>query len=225
VLAEREVEVFQWAAGRVPVAFVLLGGYLSETLQQEDVARLHRLCIATAALANAGEELSAHSVMETASTQEGSEGFSWDAAGRKSDAGFFDDLLGDEEDDPFAYDLDEFLALSPKEQEAFLQNRDEGGSAQPAAYSSCPAPGATRIRGHMKFYAKEDILLRSPDGERLERYWPTLGRWVTYADAERAWEETREIDEETAAGLMAEEDGVSREAARTLLHRPRVDVK
>jgi hypothetical protein len=35
----------------------------------------------------------------------------------------------------------------------------------------------------------------------------------------------REIDEETAAGVMAEEDGVSREAARTLLHRPRVDVK
>jgi hypothetical protein len=28
----------------------------------------------------------------------------------------------------------------------------------------------------MKFYEKEDILLRSPDGERLERYWPTLGR-------------------------------------------------
>lgn len=220
LLAEREVEVFQWAAGRVPVAFVLLGGYLSETLQQEDVARLHRLCIATAAIANGGDELSTHAVMETASTQEGSEGFSWDAAGRKSDAGFFDDLLGDEEDDPFAYDLDEFLALSPKEQEAFLQNRDEGGSAQPAAYSSRP----TRIRGHMKFYAKEDILLRSPDGERLERYWPTPGRWVTYADAERAWEETREIDEETAAGLMAEEDGVSREAARTLLHRPRVDV-
>jgi hypothetical protein len=66
----------------------------------------------------------------------------------------------------------------------------------------------------MKFYEKEDILLRSPDGTRLERYWPTLGRWVTYADAARAWEETREIDEETAAGLMAEEDGVSREAAR-----------
>jgi hypothetical protein len=66
----------------------------------------------------------------------------------------------------------------------------------------------------MKFYEKEDILLRSPDGERLERYWPTLGRWVTYADAERAWEETREIDEETAAGVMAEEDGVSREAPR-----------
>jgi hypothetical protein len=28
----------------------------------------------------------------------------------------------------------------------------------------------------MKFYEKEDILLRSPDGTRLERYWPTLGR-------------------------------------------------
>jgi hypothetical protein len=78
----------------------------------------------------------------------------------------------------------------------------------------------------MKFYEKEDILLRSPDGERLERYWPTLGRWVPYGGAtDPAWEETREIDEETAAGLMAEEDGVSREAARTLLHRPRVDVK
>jgi acetoin utilization deacetylase AcuC-like enzyme len=146
LLAERETEVFRWSAGRVPVSFVCLGGYLSTTLEREDVARLHRLTIAAASLANAGGDLSTHAVMETASTQEGSEGFSWDAAGRKSDAGFFDDL-GDEEDDPFAYDLDEFLALSPKEQEAFLQNRDEGGSAQPAAYSSRP----TRIRGHMKF--------------------------------------------------------------------------
>jgi hypothetical protein len=78
----------------------------------------------------------------------------------------------------------------------------------------------------MKFHEKEDILLRSPDGKRvLERYWPTLGRWVTYADAERAWEEVREIGDEQAAELMAEEDGVSLAAARELLHRPRVDVK
>jgi hypothetical protein len=66
----------------------------------------------------------------------------------------------------------------------------------------------------MKFYEKEDILLRSPDGTRLERYWPALNRWVEYLDVERAWEETREIGDEQAAELMAEEDGVSREAAR-----------
>jgi acetoin utilization deacetylase AcuC-like enzyme len=125
LLAEREVEVFQWAAGRVPVAFVLLGGYLSETLQQEDVARLHRLCIATAALANSGRDLSTHAVMEAASTQEGSEGFSWDAAGRKSDAGFFADLLGDEEDDPFAFDLDQYLNLTEANQARFDAERHD----------------------------------------------------------------------------------------------------
>jgi hypothetical protein len=64
-----------------------------------------------------------------------------------------------------------------------------------------------------------------PNGASILVSRQQLGRWVTYADAERAWEEVREIDEETAAGVMAEEDGVSREAARTLLHRPRVDVK
>jgi acetoin utilization deacetylase AcuC-like enzyme len=123
VLAEREVEVFQWAAGRVPVAFVLLGGYLAETLQQEDVARLHRLCIATAAIANGGDELSTHAVMETASTQEGSEGFSWDAAGRKEDFAFFADLLGDEADDPYSYDFDAYLNLTEANQERFMSER------------------------------------------------------------------------------------------------------
>jgi hypothetical protein len=103
----------------VPVAFVLLGGYLSETLQQEDVARLHRLCIATAALANSGGDFSTHAVMEAASTQPGGEGFSWDAAGRKEDFAFFADLLGDEEDDAFAFDLDQYLNLTEANQARF----------------------------------------------------------------------------------------------------------
>lgn len=130
VLAEREVTVFEWAVGRVPVAFAMLGGYLSKTLQQEDVARLHRLGIAAAALANTGEELSAHAAMEMASTQEGTEGFAFDSTGRKTDAGFHADLLGDEAEDPFAFDLDDLLDLSPNEQEAFLKNRPGGSGGK-----------------------------------------------------------------------------------------------
>ena len=82
LLAEREAMIFEWAAARqIPVAFALLGGYRSRELSEEAVARLHRVCIATAALANAGEELSVQEIMELASTQHGTEGFSHDPNG------------------------------------------------------------------------------------------------------------------------------------------------
>jgi hypothetical protein len=61
--------------------------------------------------------------METASTQEGSEGFSWDAAGRKEDFAFFADLLGDEADDPYSYDFDAYLNLTEANQERFMSER------------------------------------------------------------------------------------------------------
>ena len=96
-LAERERLVFAWARERhLPVAFTLAGGYLSPSLSQDDLVGLHRLTIATAAMANAGDPLETGSIMIAAyaGPHRGTEGFSWDANGRKSDAGFFDDLGG-----------------------------------------------------------------------------------------------------------------------------------
>lgn len=49
---------------------------------------------------------------------------SFDANGRKSGAGFHAELLGDEEDDPFAYDFDLFGEFTPKHQDRFLAERD-----------------------------------------------------------------------------------------------------
>jgi acetoin utilization deacetylase AcuC-like enzyme len=124
LLAEREAMIFSWAAARaVPVAFCLLGGYKSPELSEEAVARLHRLAIAAAALANRGEPLSVHRIKELASTQEGSEGFAFDSTGHKTDAEFFADLLGDEADDPYSYDFDAYLNLTEANQERFMSER------------------------------------------------------------------------------------------------------
>ena len=67
-LAERERLVFEWARDReVPIAFVLAGGYISGGLSRDELVGLHRLTIAAAALANAGETLDASRIMSTAS--------------------------------------------------------------------------------------------------------------------------------------------------------------
>jgi hypothetical protein len=70
-------------------------------LTREDLAGLHRLTIAAAAQANAGEPLSAHSIMDAAyaGRHRGTEGFADDPNGRKTDAAFHAELLGDGEDD------------------------------------------------------------------------------------------------------------------------------
>lgn len=87
----------EWARDRhLPVAFTLAGGYLSQSLSQDDLVGLHRLTIATAAMATAGDPLETGSIMAAAyaGPHSGTEGFSFDANGRKSDAGFFDDEEG-----------------------------------------------------------------------------------------------------------------------------------
>jgi acetoin utilization deacetylase AcuC-like enzyme len=127
-LAQRERLVFAWARDRLlPVAFTLAGGYLSDDLLQDDLVGLHRLTIAAAAMANAGHPLETGSIMASAYAghHRGTEGFSFDANGRKTDAGFHEDLLGDEADDPFGYDLDMFGELSPENQDRFLEARDQ----------------------------------------------------------------------------------------------------
>jgi acetoin utilization deacetylase AcuC-like enzyme len=56
VLARRECLVFDWARSRgVPVAFVLAGGYSGAGLSSTDLAGLHRLTIAAAALGGSDE--------------------------------------------------------------------------------------------------------------------------------------------------------------------------
>ena len=81
--------MFGWARGKgVPVAFAPLGGYLNRELSEQAVARLHRLAIAAAAIANSGAPLEVNEIMEAASTQQGTEGFSYDPTGRKTDAAF-----------------------------------------------------------------------------------------------------------------------------------------
>ena len=63
VLAEREQIVFDWArARRVPVAFVLAGGYLGSRLSEEVLVGLHRLTVATAASGNAEPALGKKSI-------------------------------------------------------------------------------------------------------------------------------------------------------------------
>lgn len=73
VLAERETAVFQWAHGRVPVAFCLLGGYLGAGLDRAGLVGLHRHVVAAAGLSNAGLPLTRARVMELAGTQTGAE--------------------------------------------------------------------------------------------------------------------------------------------------------
>ena len=126
MLAERERMVFEWARRRaLPVAFALAGGYVSEALMQGDLVGLHRLTLASAALANSGRPLELHRIMDAAyaGPHRGNEGFAFDANGRKVDAGFHADLLGDEDDDPFAYDFSEYVELTPENQERFDRER------------------------------------------------------------------------------------------------------
>ena len=69
VLAEREQIVFDWArARRVPVAFVLAGGYVGGRLCEEALVGLHRLTVATAALGNAEPALGKKSIGNLATT-------------------------------------------------------------------------------------------------------------------------------------------------------------
>ena len=69
ILAEREQMVFDWAqTRRVPVAFVLAGGYVGGRLSQEGLVGLHRLTIAAAALSNAGETLTTDSIRDLAAS-------------------------------------------------------------------------------------------------------------------------------------------------------------
>jgi hypothetical protein len=62
-------------------------------------------------------------IMELASTQDGAEGFAFDSAGHKTDAAFHADLLGDEEDDPYAYNFDDFVNLTEANQERLMSER------------------------------------------------------------------------------------------------------
>src|SRR6185369_3520863 len=49
ILAEREAMVFEWCAGqRVPIAFVLAGGYIGPNLDERDLVALHRLTLRAA---------------------------------------------------------------------------------------------------------------------------------------------------------------------------------
>lgn len=126
MLAERERMVFEWARRRaLPVAFALAGGYVSEALMQRDLVGLHRLTLASAALANSGRPLELPRIMDAAyaGPHRGTEGFAFDANGRKVDEGFHADLLGDQDDDPFAYDLSEYVELTPENQECFDRER------------------------------------------------------------------------------------------------------
>lgn len=50
VLAERERMVFEWCDGRrLPVAFVLAGGYIGQSLDVDGLVALHRLTLSAAA--------------------------------------------------------------------------------------------------------------------------------------------------------------------------------
>ena len=49
ILGRREMTVFHWAlVRRIPVAFVLAGGYVGKNLSQEDLVLLHRFTIEAA---------------------------------------------------------------------------------------------------------------------------------------------------------------------------------
>ena len=48
ILASREMMVFEWCLLRVPVAFVLAGGYVGSGLRQEELVLLHRFTIEAA---------------------------------------------------------------------------------------------------------------------------------------------------------------------------------
>jgi len=126
MLAERERLLFDWSRERrVPVAFTMAGGYVSRELSRDDLVGLHRLTLASAAMANLDEPLELHRVMNVAyaGPHRGSEGFAFDANGRKTDAGFHAELLGDEDEDPFAYDLEKYLELTPANQDRFHRER------------------------------------------------------------------------------------------------------
>jgi acetoin utilization deacetylase AcuC-like enzyme len=67
ILMERERLVFDWATTRrVPVAFVLAGGYVGRRLSEERLVGLHRLTTAAAAVSNAGEILTPDRIRDLA---------------------------------------------------------------------------------------------------------------------------------------------------------------
>jgi acetoin utilization deacetylase AcuC-like enzyme len=114
LLRQREESLFDWAARRhLPVAFVLAGGYVSARLTQERLVKLHRLTIAAAA---------------DRCEQRGPCGelYSIGDDGLPHDEWLHAELLGNEDDDPFAYDFDEFVNMSRDEQEEFLRKRETG---------------------------------------------------------------------------------------------------
>ena len=110
----------------MPVAFVLAGGYSSPELTRDDLAGLHRLTIAAAARANAAEPLSVHSIMAAAyaGPLEGNEGFCYDSSGRKTDAAFHAEMLGDDIA-PWDIDGDAIAAMTAAELKGYLARRDE----------------------------------------------------------------------------------------------------
>jgi acetoin utilization deacetylase AcuC-like enzyme len=69
ILAERERIVFDWArAKRVPVAFVLAGGYTGGKLPEEALVELHRLTISAAAFGNAEATLTTDGISDVAAS-------------------------------------------------------------------------------------------------------------------------------------------------------------
>ena len=58
-----------------------------------------------------------------AGRRKGTEGSTYNSNGQKSDGAFHADLLGDEDNEPFTFDLDEFVELTPKNQERLSAER------------------------------------------------------------------------------------------------------
>jgi hypothetical protein len=117
------------ATGCRPVELALLQvgdvDYTSADLSERELAGLHRLTVAAAAQANAGEPLSVNAIMDAAyaGRHEGTEGFAYDANGRKTDAAFHAELLGDDIA-PWDIDGDAIADMTDAELKAHLARRD-----------------------------------------------------------------------------------------------------
>jgi acetoin utilization deacetylase AcuC-like enzyme len=126
VIRERERMVFAWArSAGLPVAFVLAGGYAGGALSRDALVDLHRLTIEEAAAGspNAGVERHTRRPLRRAEARRTGEGCCIDADGNVTDAAFHAELLGNEDDDPFAFDDADLLLLSPGERMRFLKQR------------------------------------------------------------------------------------------------------
>jgi acetoin utilization deacetylase AcuC-like enzyme len=109
LLRRRERMVFRWAANAgVPVAFVAAGGYSGGRLSREALVDLHRMTIAEAVRGGRPRDAEGCYVGED---------------GRLHDASFHEELLGPNEDDPFAFDIDTYIELSPELRKRFLEER------------------------------------------------------------------------------------------------------